>query len=181
MSNLLIIVEGPDGSGKSTLVRSLVSVLGLHPHHTGGPIRSKGEMITRLAGVSQAVESHPAGVILDRHPAISDEIYKSVSGDPLAMNQDMLDGYLLDARPLIVFCGLESMSEMWRMIDRTNKPHKPPSHLDQVLRDYKKVVEGYRASELKWKNLLGDRVRHYNWINESATNLARWVEAVCAD
>lgn len=67
----LIIVEGPDNSGKSTLIQALASQLKLPMARTYRMPQTE-EDIQRWHNWANAAP-HP--LILDRHPAISDLIY----------------------------------------------------------------------------------------------------------
>lgn len=71
-----VIVEGPDGAGKSTLVSYLIDRLGLQPRKRastsiGGPVVS---LIDWQRADSETMEDDPPG-IYDRHPLISEPIY----------------------------------------------------------------------------------------------------------
>lgn len=72
-----IVIEGPDGSGKSTLCRFLGPTLGRLVILGEGPSKYPGEMDKRIARML----THQ-GVIFDRHPAVSGPIYNSVKDRP---------------------------------------------------------------------------------------------------
>ena len=69
----MIIVEGPDNAGKSTLVNWLEKQTGVTPVRGQGPEKYPGEMEERIA-------SYPTSGLLDRHPAISNAIYDIARG-----------------------------------------------------------------------------------------------------
>lgn len=74
-----IIIEGPDGSGKSTLIKQLVELTGFHVIPGQGPEKYPHEMnhrayqYNKLARFRQAYSAPPH--IYDRHPCVSHPIY----------------------------------------------------------------------------------------------------------
>lgn len=70
---MIIVVEGPDNSGKSTLAQELSRKLGWQVLHSGGPCESKQDYMERIVKI---YNSHR--VIWDRHPAVSEYIYGPV-------------------------------------------------------------------------------------------------------
>lgn len=76
-----IIVEGPDGSGKSTLIAHLQESLGLPLHEKastskGGPIDDLWAWVeTDLIPMRAAIHNTFPAHIYDRHPVISEPIY----------------------------------------------------------------------------------------------------------
>lgn len=74
-----IIVEGPDGSGKSTLIAHLRESLGMLVHQkastsVGGPVESLARWIDGDLMTLGILNGGPT-YIYDRHPAISEPIY----------------------------------------------------------------------------------------------------------
>jgi energy-coupling factor transporter ATP-binding protein EcfA2 len=139
----LIIVEGPDGSGKTTLCRYIAGVTKREYYHTGGPPSTKQGMEENLATLRNKHRTHPQGLVVDRHPAISDPIYAEVNNRVLLLSKDRLEHAMDELDPIVVFCRIASIREMFMSIDKTNKPHKPVTHLAEVLENYKQVVTMY--------------------------------------
>lgn len=74
-----IVIEGPDGAGKTTMVNELMDKLGVDMHaractSVGGPIDADG---LGLWVMREFDREKPFGVY-DRHPVISEPIYGSV-------------------------------------------------------------------------------------------------------
>lgn len=143
----LIFIEGPDASGKSTLIKGLVSQPGspfqeLVREHRG-PFKEPGEYEAAVAEIKLMAETlNPSGLYLvDRHPVISESVYGSVmKGKPLdLMSKDPynLEGPLVVLRPL----GFrdhhlaDSAKDGPEYLARLNRLH------DEVERVYRESVE----------------------------------------
>ena len=81
----MIIIEGPDNSGKSTLIDSLVKDFNLliadKPH---GPPKNIADLVNRTSKLLLRQDS--ARYILDRHPLFSEAIY-----GPILRNKNLWD------------------------------------------------------------------------------------------
>lgn len=64
-----VVIEGPNGGGKTTLVQVLKTI-GLPHLHTGGPKNSAGEILEKMNEVCRTAPS-----IVERIPAISQVVY----------------------------------------------------------------------------------------------------------
>lgn len=83
----MIIVEGPDGSGKTHLVNSLLSAfphLELHPKFVQSDMSGRGDLINKVAeDMTTVAKGYPTHLIYDRHPLISEYIYSTAIGRKL--------------------------------------------------------------------------------------------------
>lgn len=100
----MIIIEGPDNSGKSTLAKHLSTKFNLPIIHSGGPAKSKDEIFLRTVDF---FDDHLNLCIRDRFPCISEPIYTMLregephfSGEILAVFLKSLIQY----NPLIILC-----------------------------------------------------------------------------
>jgi hypothetical protein len=134
-----IIVEGPDGSGKSTLVAKLSRDLNLPIHHPGGPPINKDEFMGRLNFYSHNKDKF----IFDRAPHISELIYPKAMGRLGVVGASTLHQLLGTLKPVIIYCRRKSMRDMWESIDHSKKAHKSPQHMAEVLAQFKNIVDGY--------------------------------------
>lgn len=163
-----IIVEGPDGAGKSHLVRDLAYVFHREAQHTGGSARTMGELEERL----HRVEVAPGGrFIFDRCPHISDGIYKRALGLPLILPpRDLAFRLLVETRPapILIYCRRDDPKSMKDSISRVQKDHKPPEYTEKVLQSFDKVLKGYD----EWFGRLPPRgYLTYDWATDTLSDL----------
>lgn len=99
----MIIVEGMDASGKSTLVDTLfehlngAGELGYEKIHSGGPEKYPGEIRERIASLPRKGK-----FILDRHPMISQHVYAREGAT--TFTTDEVWNYLQTMNPVLVYC-----------------------------------------------------------------------------
>lgn len=107
-----IVVEGPDGSGKTTLMGELKRrfELGSYPRFStslGGPIP---ELAKRVETATSTLFNAPLPFILDRHPLVSEMVYGPILRgrpvDPHFVDLEWVSCYSqgLMKRCIIVFC-----------------------------------------------------------------------------
>lgn len=154
-----VIIEGPDGAGKSTLAKRLAVHLGVEVFHSGGPPMDIKHLQLKMDKIKKNYRSH----VIDRTPHISEPIYAPVNGRRVFIPIDVLHKELSDLKPLIIYCRLKSAVDMFKAIDRSKKLHKSPEHLREVMEQYSKVVQKYDADFGVIKNLPGVDVIQYDW------------------
>jgi hypothetical protein len=108
-----IIVEGPDGAGKSTLIAHLQEQMGLPIHDkastsVGGPVDSLAKWVDDDMPIMAVLRGGPA-YIYDRHPIISEPIYGTIvrsKPQPPFSNEQYLRnvGELLYNGAVVVWC-----------------------------------------------------------------------------
>lgn len=156
----LIIVEGPDGAGKSHLVLELSRTLKLPFLHTGGSSESLEHFQNRMSFIER-LPPH----ILDRTPHISESIYRKARGlSPLLPCEEVLDR-LSAINPILIFCAAQPPS----LISLEAKPHKTPEQLQQSIARRSTIRESYLRIERECRNRFP--VIHYNWRKDSTPDL----------
>jgi hypothetical protein len=106
----MIVVEGPDGGGKTTLIKEIQAnfPVTIAPKIVG----TQGEALTNIrAATEERVRSLNQGVVFDRHPVISGPIYHVVLGGPTNAFMFENPGWLwamielfYRAQPTIIYC-----------------------------------------------------------------------------
>lgn len=142
----MIILEGPDLSGKSTIGKRIQSICELPIHHAGGPPQGVLEILQRVINTSQ----HR---ILDRHPCISEQVYGHIRGVML-MTDEFMDQILHEQQPTIIFCNptLEHLLEQQEYLKQ--KGWKDKLHVELIKEKYVDVYDQYIAVMLKLSSFL---------------------------
>ena len=148
----IIVVEGPDGAGKTTLIHHLTKDLGMERARrfstsTGGPLDNIYELTVIDLNKPQQ------GKIYDRHPAISNAIYDRALDRPmderfLSVNYQHLRAQFF-ARARLVLCMPPT-----KVIRRNLKVERQLPGVDENINE---VIEGYRriSDEIAWGNWPG--------------------------
>lgn len=136
----MLIVEGPDGAGKTTLVKELSEKL-------GWPIAEKavGSDTKALTDLKKWVEKNVndgwQNVIFDRHRLLSEPVYGPVLrpvGSPEWYDVDWQEEMFckfLAAQPLIIYC-LPSHETLCQNIEGDPENEIVRDHIDQIYRAY---------------------------------------------
>lgn len=98
----MIIVEGPDGSGKSIVGQRLTYLLKQPCYHEGGPTITRSDAISRLDR-----QFGRFGSILDRVTFVSEKVYGPILRGKLALDEKTLDEYerrFIEAGWLLIYC-----------------------------------------------------------------------------
>lgn len=126
-----IIVEGPDGSGKSTLVRHIAQHVPLTVQSGEGPPRSQDEIIERAWRYLKMDNT-----LFDRHPCISEPIYGMFRDPPSSIPQEYVD-HLYRTNPLIIYVhGRAGPQEL--------KDYDTKAHIDLMDRNEDNIRNAYQ-------------------------------------
>ena len=141
----MIVVEGPDNSGKSTLISKLTQKLGLtlldRPH---GPPKDASELRKRIKDLEPQYNNKKA--IIDRHPIIGESIY-----GPVLRNHNMLTS-IKDYEILrktfwtsdifIIYCR-PPMDKIMNMETHQVKDYDTPEHLRALKKNVVSIIDAY--------------------------------------
>lgn len=174
----VIVLEGPDGAGKSTLAERLAFKYQWPIVHTGGALKSREEYFERVEAKKLRTASN---VIFDRVPMISELVYCSVQGRAPFIHEWEAMNDLIKLRPVVIYCRLSDSDRMLERILSSPKPHKSAEYLELVKRNHPLLVKKYDAV---MRLVPAEMVVSYNWERDDWTYLegaiARRLEA-CAD
>lgn len=141
----MIIVEGPDGAGKTTLIESIVEATGL-------PVapRVVSKDAEAMVDLKKWVKDNIAGgfqkMIFDRHRLVSELIYGPILrskpepgfDDPEWLHEHLF-GLYREVKPFIIYC-LPPAQAVWQnvMTDDDNKVfHSNPTAVHQIYELYR--------------------------------------------
>ena len=107
---MMVVIEGSDGSGKSTLTNDLITQLsndGLKValKLTEGPEKYPAEILERIKRYDKEYLSSPQHItIYDRHPVVSQNIYGPLVGYKTIISYSLTKSLLYNRRPYIIYC-----------------------------------------------------------------------------
>jgi energy-coupling factor transporter ATP-binding protein EcfA2 len=137
-----VILEGPDGGGKSTLAAHLAGALDMRVQGGSGPPKSTQEIVDRANAYLKMTD-----VVFDRHPCVSQPIYGAMRGDPPAITHELLKAFY-DSPQLIIYCRSESSHR------HVVKPGENPEHVEKLTTNYQKLISHYDAWALTRAHLV---------------------------
>ena len=148
----MIVVEGPDGAGKSTLVAKLAQRLGFTAYPLGGKPDTLADVYKYMQMCEErARESH---VVQDRVTHISTFVY-DVLIDPIRAGAALSRlHHLAAARPLVIYCRpalTNRLREVAETRDESTKKYKSEAHriwvqanLDHIISLYDSLFHALR-------------------------------------
>lgn len=167
----VLVVEGPDGAGKSTLAERLSDHYRYPIVHTGGPLESRREYEERLIEKEILKARY---VIFDRVPMISELVYYPLQkrGPFITIEEGLRD--LRAARPVLIYCRLSSSEKMVSRILKTKKSHKTPEYLKKVQQEHRLIVASYDTLML---HVPQETLLRYDWERDSFDFLVQAINA----
>lgn len=130
----MIIIEGMDNSGKSTLGQALADYMGLIVQESEGPPLSQKEINDRVDKYEIMTDR-----LFVRHPVISNAIYGQVreEGDPITpMRRQMF----YEADHVIIYCDAGQRG----LGAHVEKAHDTKKHIEDITNNYNKLLYLYR-------------------------------------
>jgi len=127
-----VVLEGPDGGGKSTLAEILSRELRMRVQQGSGPPRAPGEVEARARSYLEM-----DGVIFDRHPCVSQPIYGRLRCEEITLELHQLCTQFYGMPDVRIYCRSTT-------IDRHRvKDGEDPRHVELLSREYKYLVAAY--------------------------------------
>lgn len=137
----MIILEGPDHSGKSTLAAELAKNLGIPVTHPGGAPKTTSEEANCMM---QQIELASHKIIHDRVTCISQPVYNTMRGD--GVNSDHYLPYIRQFEQhrsvVIIFCR-PPLHTMLNMENHEVKAHETVEHVRMVEKTQRQLVAAY--------------------------------------
>lgn len=141
----MIVIEGPDNSGKSTLAKYIAERRGLTIQESEGPPKSDQEINDRVIRYARMT-----GVIFVRHPVISNGIYGKLrpEGDPIFPG--LRDEFYGEERNLFIYCDPLKRAFEGHVV----KDHDTQEHLQLLERNASVILMEYRKWAIQHAHLL---------------------------
>lgn len=131
---MIVIIEGMDATGKSTLAHRIHTRFGWRVQPSEGPPKYSGEINERIR---RYFTLHNHFVIYDRHPCISQPIYSQFRGgdevDPTLIEQ------IYSLSPFIIYCRNHPNNHYTHLI----KSHDSPEHITMIDRHSPEIQQSY--------------------------------------
>lgn len=130
----MIVIEGMDNSGKSTLGEALASYLDLIVQESEGPPLSDQEINERVDRYEQMTDR-----VFVRHPVISNAIYGKFrpEGNPITPGRTMI---FYEANPLLIYCDAGDRGFEGHVV----KDHDTPRHQQLLAERQRELLTEYR-------------------------------------
>lgn len=130
----MIVIEGMDNSGKSTLAERMGSYMDLVVQESEGPPRSDKEINKRVDKYEKM-----EGRLFVRHPVVSNAIYGKFrdEGNPITPGRTML---FYEARPCLIYCDAGDRAFEGHVL----KDHDTQEHQDLLNKNQAALLQEYR-------------------------------------
>lgn len=141
----MIIIEGPDNAGKSTLAQQLSKAIGIPIHHSGGPALNDEEIIHRAERIFDTGNVRP--LLYDRVPFISDYVYRTVMQDKPSpfTDKNLVDRYIRRMKklhPVVILCW-PPIPVMMALESHERSPHETEEHFNKVKDHQEQLIHSY--------------------------------------
>lgn len=161
---MIVILEGVDNSGKSTLAGKLAEALGYETQGSEGPPKYKGEIEERIKRYLNRNY-----VIFDRHPFISNPIYDRALGRETEPISDEVSDAFASTNPLMIYCepgkrGLDGYNP--------NTDTESVDHQKGIFKNYEMLLALYREWALANAHFIYRIGDNENILIRSIFNLA---------
>lgn len=152
----MIIVEGCDNTGKTTLIDKLCEAYGLTKAKPPGPA-PREELIEFMKGITLMTRKQGTNIIVDRFPLYSEPVYGVTLRGVSALTVSDYQRYEAQLRihdPLIIYCTLP--------IGKIRETFAEREQLSGVEDNLQKIIDGY---ERLWDTIQPKRLVRYNFTN----------------
>lgn len=138
----MIVIEGMDNSGKSTLARSMAAYMKLVVQESEGPpLIEPMHDPTGEIEINERVDRYQAmeGRLFVRHPVISNAIYGKFreEGNPITLDRTAL---FYEARPVLIYCDAGERGFEGHEL----KAHDTERHQNLLMRRKDELLTAYR-------------------------------------
>jgi hypothetical protein len=154
----MIVIEGMDNSGKSTLAREMADYMDLLVQESEGPPLSDEEINERVDKYADMEDR-----LFVRHPVISNSIYGLFrpEGNPITPGRTML---FYEAKPILIYCDAGDRGYDGHEL----KPHDTERHQKLLSENQQNLLREYRL----WA------AQHAHFVYRIGDDMARLISTV---
>lgn len=150
---MIIIIEGPDNAGKSTLAKRLGEELGLDVIHPGGrPKDTEAALVFCLTQGTAIAFGDVTSMIYDRITAISDDAYRArpTLSKMYREFRESINDYAAESKAFIVYCR-PPLQKLLDFSTQVQKSHKDAEHVEFAKANAGAIIDRYdkMMTELK--------------------------------
>lgn len=132
----MVVLEGPDGGGKSTLAEFICNALQYDHMRSEGPEQYHGEINDRILRYERDYH-HRKNVIFDRHPCVSQVAYGLVHSQRPPMPQ--LVSRFYDRKPLLIYCRPDPA----KVTHTASNAWDTPEYMKSIDEKFEKLMDWY--------------------------------------
>lgn len=154
----MIVIEGMDNSGKSTLAVEMADFMELIVQESEGPPKSNREINARVDRYEKM-----EGRLFVRHPVISNSIYGKFrkEGNPITPGRTMI---FYEAKPILIYCDAGDRGYEGHEL----KSHDTERHRDLLANNQQALLQEYRL----WAS------QHAHFVYRIGDDMDRLIAAV---
>lgn len=139
---MIVVLEGPDNAGKSTLAQKLKDDLGLEVVHPGGPPKNILDIVTQCQNQAQVFGlSTELDFIFDRITCISNLIYRNEPEYDRVYG--VYQGLLKTAKNVIIIYCRPGNERLRNFDDHITKAHEDESIVQHAKDNVERIIDEY--------------------------------------
>lgn len=166
----MLIFEGPDNSGKSTIANYISEKIGIPVNHFSGPPEDVEELKERI----HFMMANHDKFIFDRIPLIGEDVYSSLRDNNLLdelENHNIIRKEFLALNPLIIYC--RPRKALIMSTAHLPKSYDTPKHIDSIKQKEEELIDRYDEIMSNVKNFIP--IWDYDYEVQSKESLAKVV------
>ena len=141
---MIIVLEGPDATGKSTLADVIARYTGYRVCPSEGPEKYEGEINDR---VRRYMNNSSENTVFDRHPCVSQPIYAPHrNGEAVTRN---LIELFYGLNPFFIYCRPTDL-----VVEHLIKEHDTPQHIEMLKLRGADIAKAYDEWALDHANFI---------------------------
>ena len=172
---MIIILEGPDNAGKSTLARMLAEDLKVEVVHPGGPPANIADSLIRCGEQAMLFQlGESVSFIYDRVTCISEPIYRGINTHLVAFGlfQADLVNEIEEGNALLIYCRPPNrfVKDFSNHVTKAHESEAVVEHakrnIDRIVFEYDEVMS--RLKPIIYDYTADDAAAKYNYILQAA-------------